>query len=71
MHIANNNQGAAASSNEARLSDAAPELLKALKDAQEALAMCQPRTDHGAKCQREAMENARAAIAKATGGAPC
>ena len=53
----------------ARLIAAAPELLEALKEAQLALAMCQPRTDNGAKCQREAMENARDAIAKATGAA--
>jgi len=50
---------------DARLIAAAPELLEALQDTMEALAMCQPRTDHGARCQSDAMLKARAAIAKA------
>lgn len=49
----------------ARLIAAAPELLAALTDALEALAMCQPQTGHGARCQSDAMLKARAAIAKA------
>lgn len=40
-------------------------LTGALQDTMEALAMCQPRTDHGARCQSDAMLKARAAIAKA------
>lgn len=49
----------------ARLIAAAPELLAALTDTMEALAMCQPQTAHGARCQSDAMLKARAAIAKA------
>ncbi|WP_311271269.1 hypothetical protein [Sphingobium sp. WCS2017Hpa-17] len=48
-----------------RLIVAAPELLEALTDAMEALAMCRPQTGHGARCQSDAMLKARAAIAKA------
>ncbi|WP_333703354.1 hypothetical protein [Sphingobium yanoikuyae] len=45
------------------------ELLSVLTDALEALAMCEPRTGHGARCQSEAMSKARAVIAKAKGAA--
>lgn len=51
----------------AALTSAEADLLDALKDAIEALAMCQPRTDHGARRQREATLKGMAAIAKATG----
>lgn len=44
---------------------AEPELLTALTDAMEALAMCQPQTHHAAQCQQTAMIKARAIIAKA------
>lgn len=52
---------------DARLIATSPELLDALQDAMEALAMCQPRTDHGARSQSAAMQKARVAIAKAKG----
>lgn len=51
----------------ALLASASPDLVDALQDALEALAMCQPRTDHGARCQSEAMQKARVALAKAKG----
>ncbi|MBO9527723.1 MAG: hypothetical protein J7517_16595 [Sphingobium yanoikuyae] len=47
---------------------AGPELVDALVDAIEALAMCQPRTEHGARCQSAATLKGWAAIAKAKGG---
>lgn len=50
-----------------RLIAAAPDLLKALISANEALAMCEPRTRHGADCATAAQLAARAAIAKARG----
>lgn len=53
----------------ARLVAAAPDLLSALGDAIEALAMCEPRTSHGARCSLRAMLAGRAALAKATGAA--
>lgn len=43
------------------------ELLSALTDAIEALAMCQPRTDHGARCQQAATLKGWSAIAKVKG----
>lgn len=46
---------------------AVPDLVEALEDALEALAMCQPRTDHGARSQSAAMHKARATLAKAKG----
>lgn len=52
-----------------RLIAAAPDLMEALQGAMEALAMCQPRTDHGAACQQVAMLAGRAALAKARGEA--
>lgn len=49
--------------------DVNADLLDALKDAIEALAMCQPRTDHGARCQSAATLKAWAVIDKAKGSA--
>jgi hypothetical protein len=53
----------------ARLVVAAPDLLSALGDAIEALAMCEPRTPHGAGCSSRALLAGRAAMAKALGAA--
>lgn len=50
----------------ARLTAPSTEVLAALRETMEALAMCEPRTRHGANCQSRAMLVARAAIAKAT-----
>jgi len=47
--------------------DAAYDTLAALKVLVEALAMCEPRTRHGADCAAQAMLAGRAAIAKAEG----
>lgn len=47
--------------------DLSSELLDALQDAMEALAMCRPRTDHGARSQTAAIEKARVTLAKAKG----
>lgn len=53
----------------ARLIAAAPALEEALQGAVEALAMCQPRTEHGAACQHVAILAGLAALAEARGAA--
>jgi hypothetical protein len=44
--------------------DERSDVLASLKETMEALAMCEPRTAHGAGCQRAATLKARAVIAK-------
>lgn len=46
---------------------ALPELVAVLEDAILALAMCEPRTNHGDRCQGEAMIDGRALLAKLKG----